>query len=79
MALILVTDETGEKEDNVLRLEGAIAEAKAAGCICYILGREAVFGYPYAHMRWKHPHTDRVHVWLEDTDLHVLGRTNKPA
>jgi hypothetical protein len=63
MILILVTDETGEKEDNVLRLEGAIAEAKAAQCKCYVLGREAVFGYPYAHMSWQHPGTGEVH-WL---------------
>ena len=63
MVLILVTDETGEKEDNVVNLELAIAEAKAAGCIVYVLGREAVFGYPYAYMRWKHPGTDEIH-WL---------------
>jgi hypothetical protein len=63
MILILVTDETGEKEDNVLRLEGAIAEAKANNCKCYVLGREAVFGYPYAHMSWQHPGTGEVH-WL---------------
>lgn len=63
MVLILVTDETGEKEDNVMHLEAALAEAKAAGCICYVLGREAVFGYPYAFMRWKHPGTGHVH-WL---------------
>ena len=63
MVLILVTDETGEKEDNLANLELAIAAAKETGCIVYALGREAVFGYPYAYMRWQHPGTGRIH-WL---------------
>jgi hypothetical protein len=63
MVLILVTDETGERLDNIQYIETAIAEAKAAGCIVYVLGREAVFGYPYAHMRWDHPGTGEIH-WL---------------
>ncbi|MFO0817688.1 MAG: vWA domain-containing protein [Pirellulales bacterium] len=63
MALVLVTDESGERESNERFLEQAIAEAKAAHCRIYVLGREAVFGYPYAHMRWQHPQTKRIH-WL---------------
>ncbi len=63
MALVLVTDESGERDNNDQYLERAIAEAKAARCRVYVLGREAVFGYPYAHMRWRHPQTNRVH-WL---------------
>jgi hypothetical protein len=63
MALILVTDESGNRENNAQYLEGAVAMAKAAGCRVYILGREAVFGYLYAHMRWIHPQTGREH-WL---------------
>lgn len=63
MALVLVTDESGDMEGNQLYLERAIAEAKAAKCRIYTLGREAVFGYPYAHMRWRHPQTQHVH-WL---------------
>jgi len=63
MMLILVTDESGEREDNNRFLEAAIAEAKAAKCSVYVLGREAVFGYPYAYMRWRHPETKRIH-WL---------------
>ena len=63
MALIVVTDESGDRIDNDTQLERAIAEAKAARCKIYVLGREAVFGYPYAHMRWVHPQTKRVH-WL---------------
>jgi hypothetical protein len=63
MVLVLVTDETGERVDNIQYIEAAIAEAKTAKCITYILGREAVFGYPYAHMQWVHPGTGVVH-WL---------------
>lgn len=63
MALILVTDESGERNDNDANLERTIAEAKAARCRVYVLGREAVFGYPYVHLRWIHPQTKRVH-WL---------------
>ena len=57
MALVLVTDESGDRDNNARYLEAAIAEAKAAKCRVYALGREAVFGYPYAYMRWKHPAT----------------------
>lgn len=63
MALVLVTDETGEKPDNLAYLEATIAVAREAKCRVYILGREAVFGYPYAHMKWRHPYTGHVH-WL---------------
>lgn len=63
MLLVLVTDESGDATNNNAYLEQAIAEAKAAKCRCYVLGREAVFGYPYAHIRWQHPQTKRVH-WL---------------
>lgn len=63
LALILVTDESGDQDTNVSLLEPAINEARAARCRCYVLGREAVFGYPYAHMRWRHPQTGHIH-WL---------------
>ena len=63
LALILVTDESGDPESNNQYLELALSEAKAVNCRTYVLGREAVFGYPYAHMQWRHPQTNRVH-WL---------------
>lgn len=63
MALILVTDESGNRKNNDTFLEKAIAEAKSSNCKIYVLGREAVFGYPYAHIRWKHPQTRGIH-WL---------------
>lgn len=50
MMLILVTDESGNPDENMQFVEPTIAEAKAARCPIYVLGREAVFGYPYAHM-----------------------------
>jgi hypothetical protein len=64
MAIILVTDESGNRDNNDQYLERAIAEAKAAKCKVYTLGRESVFGYPYAHQRWVHPETNHVH-WLQ--------------
>ena len=44
-------------------MEQAIAQAKLAKCKIYIVGREAVFGYPFAHRRWVHPQTNHIH-WL---------------
>ncbi|MGE3778209.1 MAG: VWA domain-containing protein, partial [Pirellulaceae bacterium] len=63
LALVLVSDESGEMANNDRYLEAAIAEAKAADCRIYVLGREAVFGYPHAWIRWRHDQTRRVH-WL---------------
>ena len=63
MALILVTDESGERQNNDAFLEDAIKVAQAAKCKIYVLGRESVFGYPYAFIRWRHPQTKRPH-WL---------------
>jgi hypothetical protein len=57
MALILVTDESGNREDNIQNLEAAIALAKQTRTRVFVLGREAVFGYPYAHMKWVDPET----------------------
>jgi len=63
MALVLVTDESGDFEENYRFLEEVIIQAKKARCMVYVLGREAVFSYPYAYMRWKHPQTHHMH-WL---------------
>ncbi len=49
IALIIVTDEAGDDGD---RVEQAIAAARDARARIYTMGREAVFGYPYAHIRW---------------------------
>ncbi|QDU27986.1 hypothetical protein ETAA8_30780 [Anatilimnocola aggregata] len=63
MCLILATDESGEQADNQSNLERAVAEAKAAACKIFVIGREAIFGYPYAHIRWIHPQTGH-HHWI---------------
>ncbi len=62
--LICVTDESGDPITNVQYLESTIALAKSSRCPLYFLGREAVFGYPYARMRWEDPATG-VPFWLE--------------
>lgn len=63
LALILVTDESGNRQNNLEYLESALAEAKAAHCRVYTLGREAAFGYPFLYISWQHPQTLRTH-WL---------------
>jgi hypothetical protein len=63
MLFILVSDESGERPDNDQYLEATVALAQEAQCKIYTLGREAVFGYPYAFVRWPHPQTKRIH-WL---------------
>src|SRR5262249_2146576 len=64
MMLVLVTDESGNMQDNLDHVEAAIATAKSTRCICYTLGRESVFGYPYAYMRWTDP-TTKINFWLQ--------------
>jgi hypothetical protein len=61
VAVILVSDESGNRDDIAAHLEATIALAKKNRCRIYTLGREAVFGYPYAHISWKHPQTYVVH------------------
>jgi len=63
MALVMVTDESGDMVTNNSKLEQAIQMAKAANCKVYILGREAIFGYPYAHMNWIHKESKTNH-WV---------------
>ncbi|HUY92079.1 MAG TPA: vWA domain-containing protein [Pirellulales bacterium] len=63
MALILVTDESGDEQDNFQNLEAALKEARDTRCKIFSLGREAVFGYPYVHMHWVDPAT-KIDFWL---------------
>jgi len=63
MAMVLVTDESGDMASNISQLENTIGMAKSLNCKIYVLGREAVFGYPYARMRYTHPETKTNH-WL---------------
>lgn len=62
MVIIVVTDESGDDGQGPL-LDEAIFKAQRARAPVYILGREAVFGYPYARMRWKDPKYGLDH-WL---------------
>ncbi len=48
LAIVIVSDESGDDGQFV---EEALQEAKRANAPIYIMGREAVFGYPYARMR----------------------------
>lgn len=63
MMLIMVTDESGDPASNNTQLENTIALAKQNRVPIYVLGREAVFGYPYAHMHWIDPET-KIDFWL---------------
>jgi hypothetical protein len=54
LAIIVLTDEIGDDADQ---LEEVVDRAKLYKSPVYFLGREAVFGYPYAIMEWKHPDT----------------------
>ena len=49
---VLVSDESGNPNDNLRSLEPTIEACKSAKASVYVLGREAVFGYPFAHMEW---------------------------
>lgn len=52
IALVVISDESG---DDGLLLEDAINEIKRAQAPVYLLGRESIFGYPYARIKWKDP------------------------
>lgn len=52
LVLVLVSDESGD--DGTL-IDGTIQKVRHAKAPVYVLGREAVFGSPWAHVRWKDP------------------------
>lgn len=49
LAVIVVSDESGDDGDYV---EAAVTEARAAKAPLYFLGRESMFGFPYAQQLW---------------------------
>lgn len=60
LVLIVVSDESpSDSADENLSAYGQIEEAiqvcEKARSPVYILGRESIFGYPYARIRWKDP------------------------
>ncbi|WP_339732773.1 VWA domain-containing protein [uncultured Gimesia sp.] len=50
LCIVLVTDESG---DDGAAVEEVITRAKRLKTPIYILGRESVFGYPYARQIWR--------------------------
>jgi len=54
LAIIVVTDESGDDED---RLEDVVNKTKQRNVPVYVLGREAIFGYKTARVRWIDPET----------------------
>ncbi|MCH8828641.1 MAG: VWA domain-containing protein [Planctomycetes bacterium] len=50
LVIIVVSDESG---DDGRAVETTLRLAKGAKTPLYFLGREAIFGYPYARHRWK--------------------------
>lgn len=54
LVLIVVSDESG---DDGERVEEVLKAAKTYHAPIYVLGREAVFGSLYAHVRWTQPQT----------------------
>ena len=61
LAVIIVSDESGDDEG---KLEEAVALAKKYKSPVYFLGREAILGYPYAHVGWTDPET-KLHHWIQ--------------
>ncbi|WP_437184959.1 vWA domain-containing protein [Planctomicrobium sp. SH668] len=59
LALIVVTDESGDDDTLV---EDAIVRSSKFKAPVYFMGREAIFGYPYAHILWVDPETG-LHHW----------------
>jgi hypothetical protein len=62
LLIVLVTDESGD--DGRELIDSAIDKVKRFETPVYIMGREAVFGYPYARIRWKDPKYGLDH-WLQ--------------
>jgi len=63
LMIVLVTDESGDPATNASQLETTIQTCRNLRAPVYVLGREAVFGYPYAHMHWIDPAT-KIDFWL---------------
>jgi len=60
LAVIVVSDESGDDGEYV---EEAISAARGAKAPLYFLGRESMFGYPYARQQWVHEESGEV-FWL---------------
>ncbi len=62
LVIIVLTDESG---DDASMLEEVIAKAeRGKRSPVYFLGREAIFGYPYARVIWKDPKPPHLPHWI---------------
>jgi hypothetical protein len=61
LCFVIVTDESG---DDGQMIDETVAKARRANAPVYVLGREAIFGFPYARIRWKDPQYGLTH-WLQ--------------
>lgn len=52
LIVIVVSDESGDDGEFV---DDAIAKAQRSNVPIYVMGREAIFGYPFARIRWVDP------------------------
>ena len=66
LVIIVVSDESGDDNLQGSIVDDVIAKAGKSGkpAPIYVLGREAVFGYPKARMHWRDPKYGLSH-WLE--------------
>jgi len=62
LAIVVLTDETG---DDSAILEDVIAKSEKFKAPVYFLGREAIFGYPYARVRWVDPEPPNLAHWIQ--------------
>lgn len=59
LAIVVVTDESGDDPEI---LEDVVDKSKLYKAPVYMLGRESIFGYPYARITWRNPETG-VEYW----------------
>ena len=61
LVIVVLSDEAGDDGGAV---EEAIARVKRYKCPVYLMGREAVFGYPFARQIWRDPKFD-LPFWIQ--------------
>ena len=62
LVIVVVSDESGDDGQEVEKTIQTVTKLKPVAPV-YILGRESVFGYPYARLRWQDPKYKLWH-WL---------------
>jgi len=61
LIIVVLSDEAGDDGVNV---EEAISKVKQFKCPVYLMGREAIFGYPFARQIWRDPKYNLPH-WIQ--------------